>query len=125
MKIQFDVPERFAIFLSKLRQISRSVFRDQRFAVNFIHSFNFPIFRFFCPPPCVHLLGGGWKTKQRRKAASSTIQSPLPSPSRLSSQVTSSIPASEICLFMGVGGGGNELQQIHLDLPHKVTALDH
>ncbi|CAK8671481.1 unnamed protein product [Clavelina lepadiformis] len=69
--------------------------------------------RFFCPPPCVHLLGSGWKTKQRRKATSSP-QSPLPSPS-----VTSTLGASEVCLFMGVGGGDNELQQVHLDPPHK------
>uniref|UniRef100_H2YAM9 Uncharacterized protein n=1 Tax=Ciona savignyi TaxID=51511 RepID=H2YAM9_CIOSA len=75
--------------------------------------------RFFCPPPCVHLLGAGWKTKQRRKMTSSNA-SPIPSPSTstsLASQLGSL--ASEVCLFMGVGGGENELQQVFLDPPSK------
>uniref|UniRef100_H2YAM8 Uncharacterized protein n=1 Tax=Ciona savignyi TaxID=51511 RepID=H2YAM8_CIOSA len=77
--------------------------------------------RFFCPPPCVHLLGAGWKTKQRRKMTSSNA-SPIPSPSTstsLASQLGSL--ASEVCLFMGVGGGENELQQVFLDPPSKVN----
>nr|XP_018669788.1 recombining binding protein suppressor of hairless-like isoform X2 [Ciona intestinalis] len=76
--------------------------------------------RFFCPPPCVHLLGTGWKTKQRRKMTSSSA-SPMPSPSpstSYASQPSTSL-ASEVCLFVGVGGGENELQQVFLDPPAK------
>nr|XP_039273966.1 recombining binding protein suppressor of hairless-like [Styela clava] len=78
--------------------------------------------RFFCPPPCIRLFGSGWKTKQRRKISSSaSSSSPMPSPAAIGSPAPSTVTkASDVCAFIGVGGG--DLQQLHLDTTKNYAA---
>ena len=76
------------------------------------------LLRFFCPPPCIRLVGDGWKTKQRRKNASAaSTSSPMPSPvgNHNSPAPGPMTKASEVCAFIGVGGVENDFQQLHLD----------
>lgn len=55
--------------------------------------------RFFCPPPCIYLLGGGWKHRQERMMSCTEPQH------------------SQLCAFIGIGNSEQEMQQ--LDFTNK------
>lgn len=56
--------------------------------------------RFFCPPPCIYLLGGGWKQRQDRMLCEGGTEQ-----------------SSQLCAFIGIGNNEQEMQQ--LDVSNK------
>lgn len=61
--------------------------------------------RFFCPPPCVYLLGDGWNRRREDMLRSG-----------LTEQET------QVCAFIGIGNSENEMQQLDFNGKHYCAA---
>lgn len=60
--------------------------------------------RFFCPPPCIYLLGDGWDKRREQMVRNGVSEAD-----------------SQICAYIGIGNSDQEMQV--LDFNGKVSAL--
>lgn len=75
-----------------------------------IHKIFVHVSRFFCPPPCVYLMGSGWKKKKEQMERDGCSEQ-----------------ESQPCAFIGIGNSDQEMQQLNLEgkvqHAHSVTVI--
>jgi recombining binding protein (suppressor of hairless) len=71
--------------------------------------------RFFCPPPCIYLLGNTWKTSQQHQTNNGSSKNLFNNKANFLLNSNNQDTPNSVCTFIGINNSEREMQPLLFD----------